>query len=526
MYDIYPAPLRFDRAAIYLRKSRKDVELEQAGGEDTLARHRRVLLELARRHQITVLKIYEEVVSGDTIEARPQMRQLLSDVEQELYDAVLCFDIDRLGRGGMRDQGLILDTFKWSHTAIVTPDKIYNLDSDMDEEAMEYKAQGARFEYRQIKKRLARGREASVREGKFIGHTPPYGYERYKLKGQKGWSLRILEPQAQTVRDVYRWYLGDGCERIGVALIVRRLNERGIPSPGGKDWTNCAVRSILSNPEYAGFIRTKNRKAQKRLIDGEIVVSRPRSEAELYPGLHEPIVTKEASDRALALLAQNKSRPGPKQAAMKNPLSGLVICSQCGRAMIRRPYNNGYPDGLICSYTSCSCVGSTLETVEQAILDALRSWLSELALNYEETTSSMDGAEELASIAQALQQAEAELERLAGQKEKAYDLVEQGVYTPDIFTSRMRTIAQQQQAVSAQRDALTQEQARVQLQAERRRSLIPAVRHVMEAYPMAEAPEEKNALLRSVLDRVIYKKTRRERWQGGSDMELTLVPKF
>lgn len=516
--------MNFDRVAMYLRKSRRDVELEAVGAEDTLQRHRRVLLELARQMELTVTQIYQEVVSGDTIDARPQMRQLLADVEAGLYDAVICHDIDRLGRGGMRDQGRILDTFKWSHTAIITPDKVYNLDADIDEEAVEFKTLSARYEYRMIKKRLARGREASVREGKFTGHTPPYGYERYKLHGQKGWSLRPIEPQAQVVRDIYRWYLGEAGERMGVSLIVRRLNERGIPGPTGKDWTPTSVRGILGNQVYAGFIRSKYRPTQKTMEDGQLVEHRPRSAAPLvFPGLHEPLITEEQSAQTLALLANNKSRPGPKQVAMKNPLSGLVICDQCGRAMVRRPYGNGYPDGLLCPYTSCSCVSSTLETVEKAILDGLRSWLTRLDLNYDPADPA-DDESELSAIRKALEAAAAEDTRLRAQRIKAYDLVEQGVYTPEVFTARMAALARDLEAVAQQTEQLSAEEERIKTAAAARSNLIPNVQHVLEAYDAAETPKEKNDLLRTVLSRVSYHKTRRERWAGGSDLALTLYP--
>ena len=533
------SPRRYDRVAIYLRKSRKDLELEAVGGEDTLERHRRVLLELARHYELTVIRIYEEVVSGDTIDGRPQMQQLLRDVEADAYDAVLCHDIDRLGRGAMKDQGIILETFKWSHTAIITPDKIYDLDADMDEEAAEFRTLSARYEYRMIKKRLARGREASVREGKFIGHTPPYGYERYKLERQKGWSLRPVEPAASVVRDIYRWFTAEDGSRIGVSLIARRLNDMGIPGPAGKDWTSCAVRSILVNPEYAGFIRTGHRPAKKSMEGGELVTHRPRStDPTLYPGLHEAIVTKEQSDRAVSLLSKNKSRPGPKQVPMKNPLSGLVICDQCGRAMVRRPYSSGYPDGLLCPYSSCSCVSSTLETVEAAILEGLRSWLTELSLRHserpkelaplcsEESASPVPStvSEDLASLSRSVSAANAELERLRSQREKTYDLVEQGVYTPEVFTARMASLGDAITATEAQIETMTQDVEKLKASQKARLELIPNVRRVLETYELAETPEEKNALLRSVLSSVTYHKTRRERSRTGSDLSLTLHP--
>ena len=74
---------------IYLRKSRADLEAELSGASDTLARHRQTLTELAARGHLTISAIYEEVVSGDTIAARPEMQRLLKEVEAGMWDAVL-----------------------------------------------------------------------------------------------------------------------------------------------------------------------------------------------------------------------------------------------------------------------------------------------------------------------------------------------------------------------------------------------------------------------------------------------------
>ena len=68
-----------DKYAIYLRKSRADEEAEQSEEEDTLSRHRRILTDLAARKGLYVEKIYEEVISGQTIDARPQIQQFIKD---------------------------------------------------------------------------------------------------------------------------------------------------------------------------------------------------------------------------------------------------------------------------------------------------------------------------------------------------------------------------------------------------------------------------------------------------------------
>ena len=69
-----------DEYAIYLRKSRKDLELEAMGEGETLARHKNDLLELAQKKELKIAKIYEEMVSGESIEDRPQIQELLNEV--------------------------------------------------------------------------------------------------------------------------------------------------------------------------------------------------------------------------------------------------------------------------------------------------------------------------------------------------------------------------------------------------------------------------------------------------------------
>ena len=75
------------------------------GEGETLARHKRILLDYAERNNLQITKIYQEIVSGESIAARPQMQQLLTDVEQGLYDGVLVIEVERLARCDTIDQG-------------------------------------------------------------------------------------------------------------------------------------------------------------------------------------------------------------------------------------------------------------------------------------------------------------------------------------------------------------------------------------------------------------------------------------
>ena len=79
---------------IYLRKSRADKEFEFK--EDVLLRHERALLDLAKSRNYNITKIFKEVVSGETLTARPQMQELLTEVESGLGKAYLLWKLKDL----------------------------------------------------------------------------------------------------------------------------------------------------------------------------------------------------------------------------------------------------------------------------------------------------------------------------------------------------------------------------------------------------------------------------------------------
>ena len=128
----------FGEYAIYLRKSRADIEAEAKGEGETLARHEHILLELASKKGLSIGKIYKEIVSGETIESRPEMQKLLLDVRQGKWKGVLVVEVERLARGETMDQGIVSKAFKVSNTKIITPMKTYDPNDEFDEEYFEF----------------------------------------------------------------------------------------------------------------------------------------------------------------------------------------------------------------------------------------------------------------------------------------------------------------------------------------------------------------------------------------------------
>ncbi len=512
--------------AMYLRKSRADREAEKRGELETLARHEKMLIDTAKRLNLSVGAIYKEVVSGDTIASRPVMQQLLSEVEQGLWSGVLVVEVERLARGDTIDQGIVAQAFKFSHTKIITPIKIYDPNNEFDEEYFEFGLFMSRREYKTINRRLQNGRLASVREGKYAGNKPPYGYQRVKLEHEKGFTLSPVPEQAEVVKHIYQLYVhGLDGEQMGVSKIVRRLNNMKIPAQNRPDWTDSTVLGILQNPVYIGKIWWNHRKQVKRSIDGHIVRERPRAEQyDLYDGLHPAIISEELFERAQAIRKKNPARPIGEHLKIKNPLSGLIVCAECGRKMVRRPYQReGKEPSLICPYTNCKNVSSKLSFVEEKVLESLSDLVRNDILD---ATVSVDTSDRTCVLDSSLERQKQELEKLHIQQSSLYDLLEQGVYSTDVF---LRRSAELKERIDAACSSIESLQAEIEYEKSRirnRSEYIPKCQHLLEVYPTLDI-ESKNSMLKELIDHVEYRKSEKSNWNAGKSapIELHVYPK-
>ena len=508
----------------YLRKSRRDVELEALGQGETLARHEKQLNELAQRLGITISRTYREIVSGDTIAERPQVQQLLQDVNAGMWAGVLAMDVDRFGRGDTIDQGIIMQTFFFAGVLVVTPDKIYDPADDSDREFFEVKLFFARREYNMIKKRMQRGRIQSALDGCYPGSRSPYGYERVKLKGRKGWTLEINPQEAEIVRSMFRWYAyGMDGETVGADIIARHLNDMGIPSDRGKPWIASTVRHMLQHPIYIGKIRWNHKTTQYRINDGKREKKRLPCENEiLVDGLHEPIIDMALWDKVQMMFETHEKRPRSAMKKDANPFAGLMYCSECGHKMQIKGDAKRRGDSICCPTRGCPTCNAYVFVCEGAVLDTLARWVSDYEAQQAEAAPAPDP--DAAARAVAIEQHRQKLAVLEGQSNRLYDLLEQGVYTVDVYRQRRADLDAK---IAASQAAIDQLQAA----ARPKRSigpLIPQIRTVLDAYRSAETPADKNALLRTVVGRIVYHKTQRNYRNNdlGDNLTLSIYPKY
>ena len=529
---------RQNQYALYLRKSRRDAEMEALGAGETLARHRKTLLELADRMKCPVTAIYSEVVSGESIAARPQMQQLLADVEARKFAGVFVMEVERLARGDTRDQGEVAEIFRYSGTKIITPVKTYDPENTFDEEYLEFGLFMSRREYKTITRRLQSGRLASVNDGFYIGGAAPYGYERVKLPG-KGYSLAIVESAAETIRLIYQLYTvgqlqDDGSyQRLGTLAIARHLDELHIPTPSGAPtWSRATIQDILKNPTYTGMVRWGHRKVCKeKNADGTYSKRRHDTDACcLVPGRHPAIISQAAFDLAAEMRGRNRRTPTklvPRDHGipiLQNPLAGLCYCAKCQSLMNRLGPNSRNPyDALRCPNRYCDNVSAPIQLVEEKLLAFMREWLEQYRLEQEDFQPADPGRGVLKASMTAVSR---ELETAKKQLAATYDLLEQGVYTVDIFTQRNAAISATIADLEMQLSDLQKQWANANKIVQMRQSFIPQVENVLSAYSQMDTAAGKNNLLRTVIERIEYLKTepnRRGR-RDNANFEIKVWP--
>lgn len=531
-----PLPYNSGEYCLYVRKSRSDAEAEARGEGETLARHTRTLLDLAAARKLGIGHVYKEIVSGETIAARPVMQQLLQDVEQGVWQGVLVMEIERLARGDTIDQGIVAQTFKFSDTKIITPMKDYDPNDEYDEEYFEFSLFMSRREYKTIKRRMQRGRVASAKEGNYVGSRAPYGYKRVKIEDDKGYTLEPIPEEADVVRSIFEYYTGgeqlpDGTHRrLGVSLITRRLNELKIKPQRSEYWSTASVRDILRNPVYIGKIRWNNRPDIKKMVDGRIKRTRPHAAPEnviLVNGKHPAIVSEEIYQKAQEFLTENKPHPIPEKNRVQNPLAGLVYCEKCGHAMVRRPYQGDYPDTLLCPATHCDNVSSMLHFVEQHLLDSLRHWVVQYQIEIKKQQEEQKKANPASAQEKALKRLGSELQKLNEQLDHTHDLLEQGVYTPEMFLDRTKKISEKIRQNEAEQETIRTKIIEFKRIDESRMILIPKIERLLEVYDTLPTAKEKNEMLKEVLERVTYRKDKGGRWHNSpEDFILTLYPRI
>ena len=494
---------------MYLRKSRADNPDESV--EEVLGKHEKLLQDYFMRelgHTIPDDCIYREVVSGgENISDREEMRKVLSKIESGNICGVACADPQRLSRGSLTDCDLLIDTFRYSRTLVVTPVMVYDLENKMERRFFQDELMRGRDFLDYLKEVMYRGRYQSAARGNVVG-SPPYGYTKIKIG--KDWTLEPNE-NADIVRMIFNWYAKDCWTP---KQIADELNRMMIPPSKGKEWVKESVLVLLKNVHYDGKVVFGQRKQTVVFENGKKITKRLKQQPEdmlIAEGKHPAIVDHEIFELAQERI-EGRGYMAPKtRRPLSNPFAGLLTCPICGYAMTYHTTNNGFHSFNCKKY--CSKVIKYSDLVNAVKTALLTEHLPEL----EAKLQNGDG-DAIAIQQQIINRLEKQMAELKKQEAKQYDLLETGIYTNEVFLERN----------AALRDKMTT--CFTQL-AEAKQNLPKSVDYAKKVKTLKEAIaaldddtatiEQKNRLLKAVIKKIEYTSDKNQP-KGTNDFKLRI----
>lgn len=233
---------------------------------------------------------------------RPEMTNLINDVQNGLFDTVLVYKLDRLSRNVRDTLYLIKDVFNTNKIDFVSIQENIDTSSAMGTLFLTLLSAIAEFEREQIKERMQLGKLGRAKSGKSMQWAKTsFGYDYIKETG----TLSVNPYQALIVRKMFEWYLSG----MSITKLRDTLNEQ---YGQDKEWNYRTVRVILSNPVYCGYNQFKG---------------------QIFPGTHEAIISEDDFNKTQEEIktrqrtAAQRFNPRPFQA--KYMLSGIAQCGYC-----------------------------------------------------------------------------------------------------------------------------------------------------------------------------------------------------
>ncbi len=259
---------------------------------------------------------------------------MMSDAEHGLFDMVVVKDISRFARNTV---DLLQNVRKLKSLGIETQFLTANMTSMGNSEfVLTIFGALAQEESANTSKRVKFGKKMNAEKGRVPNIV--YGYN--KTAGDY-FNLEINKQEAETVKQIYTWYLQEG---YGAAKIANILNERGLRTKRNCSWSQNAVCRILTNELYTG--RVINGKQE---VEDFLTGKRKDKEETEWMVTDRPdlkIVDLKDFERVRQILrgrhaAFNMNR---ERQSNKHLFSTLIRCKECGWSFRRtvRTYKNTY----------------------------------------------------------------------------------------------------------------------------------------------------------------------------------------
>ena len=349
------------------------VSTDKSDQLNSLETQKEFFLEYTKRTGDNLIKLYaDEGISGTKIKNRKEFQRMLADAEKGLFDMVVVKDISRFARNTV---DLLQSVRRLKSLGIETQFLTANMTSMGNSEfVLTIFGALAQEESANTSKRIKFGKKMNAEKGRVPNIV--FGYD--KTIGDY-FNLSINENEAMAIRQIFQWYTEKG---YGGSKIANMLNERGIKTKRGNNWSQNSVCRILTNELYTGKIIN----GKEEIADFLTGQRKEKDESEwlvtIRPELR--IIEDEVFDKAQDILKgrHDSFKITHERQSNKYLFSTLIKCKECGWSFRRtvRQYKNTYVR-WVCSGHNGKGADSCPNAVtvdEEELIQALQEYFQEI----------------------------------------------------------------------------------------------------------------------------------------------------
>ncbi|MCW1930102.1 MAG: recombinase family protein [Candidatus Kerfeldbacteria bacterium] len=323
--DVITIPLRY---CLYARKSSEEDE-RQAMSIDSQINE---MLQMAEAQGLNITEIKREAHSAKASAQRPVFNELLQDIAQGKFNAVLTWAADRLSRNAgdlgsivdLMDQGFLQEIKTHGQTFTNSPNEKFLLMILGSQAKLENDHRGVN---------VKRGLRAKAGTGWRPG-MPPVGYNIIKAAGVLGNKIVVDSERAEVIKTMFK--------KVGIYGYSGRMihkwlmTETTFTSRGGKALSLSNIYTLLKNPFYYGQFEY------------------PAGSGNWYEGKHKPIIDKtlfEATQLQLKAPYEERAQWGSKEFHFTK----LLTCGACKSGITAEEKFKPLKDGTRRRYVYYRC---------------------------------------------------------------------------------------------------------------------------------------------------------------------------
>ena len=267
--------------------------------------------------------VYADEAYTGTKDSRPEFQRLLEDCKQEKIDMIITKSISRFARNTLTVLETVRELKKLGIDVYFEKENIHSL-SEEGELMLTLLSSFAQEESLSVSENC----KWRIRDKFKQGISTNFNMLGYELKNNQ---ITVIPKEAKVVKMIFQDYLN----RMGINAIVRKLQDKGIPTKGGGTWHESTVRKILKNEKYTG-----NLLLQKTFISNHITKKQLKNKGQLpmyyVESNHEPIIDadtfQKVQDKIKKRAKHNKATNSSKEYAFTQKIK----CGLCGKNYRRK----------------------------------------------------------------------------------------------------------------------------------------------------------------------------------------------